>query len=260
MLLGLMLFACFCQTGERANEKIEPKIEQSAERIVPVHKQVLLVETESWLQSKGKLSRFEWTAKDGWRSVAPPINVTLAGGGMAWGIGLYDVPKEEGEAVKMEGDYRSPAGVFALTSSFGTTRKQMIAWDFPYRETNPNIKCITDPESQYYNRIVHQQKVAKEDWNSFVEMRGSVNASKWGVIIDQNPRNERAKGACVFLQVQEPNKKGTSGGTALAERELIDILPWLRRDSKPILVQSSQEGLPRVLAVLKENGIELSTP
>jgi len=245
--------ACFSQTVEREPVQVEQKPQLVT---VPTHKQLLLVKSETWLSNKAVLTRYQWVEETGWASVGEEIPVLLATGGMAWGIGLYDVPQEKGEAQKREGDYRSPAGIFRLESSFGLTRKKMINWDFSYQESYPNLLCITDPSSSFYNQIVNQQKV-EHDWEIHQPMRGSGQTYKWGIVIEQNSKNEPQKGACIFLHVWRSEGKGTAVGTAMSERDIIEIIPWLKGENNPILVQGTTKIWPRILTVLLQNGISL---
>ena len=223
----------------------------------PLHEQIVLVEVDSWAASSGRLSRLEWSIEKGWLPVGEAMDVAVGKEGLAWGIGLYDIPLQIGEALKMEGDSRSPAGIFSLSGGFGTARKHMIKWNFPYLESNQSYKCITDSNSMHYNQIIHDKKVNVVDWTRFHELRGDEHSYKWGITVDHNPQNTKERGSCVFVHTHSFEVAGTEVGMGLAERDIIQILPWLQSTAKPILVQGPTEAMSRLLRALEDVGIEL---
>ena len=255
LMLGNLL-GCFGEqeVSKSSTEKMETIFTTDQ---IPIHKQVVLVEIDSWTANTGRLSRFEWAIDKGWISVGETMEVVIGREGLAWGIGLYDIPLEEGETLKIEGDYRSPAGIFSLSGGFGTARNHMIKWNFPYRESNQSYKCITDSNSMHYNKIIHDKKVNVVDWTSFHELRGQQNSYKWGITVDHNPKNIKDRGSCVFMHTHSFDGSGTAVGTGLSERDIIQVLPWLQSTAKPILVQGSAEGMARLLGVLKKGGVVL---
>ena len=79
--------------------------------------QLVVVIADSPEQFSGKLWRFEKAGAE-WKSVAAPIDIVIGKKGLGWGKGLH--PAQSGEmSQKREGDGKSPAGVFALSSVFG---------------------------------------------------------------------------------------------------------------------------------------------
>lgn len=62
---------------------------------------------------------------------------------MAWGCGLYQSPAQG--PFKKEGDGRSPAGVFALPSAFGSAEALPAdAPGFPYLHTLATTYCVEE--------------------------------------------------------------------------------------------------------------------
>jgi L,D-peptidoglycan transpeptidase YkuD (ErfK/YbiS/YcfS/YnhG family) len=82
-------------------------------------RQCLVVVTPSWLSSTGQLTAFERDQDSpNWLQRGQKILVVLGQNGLGWGRGLAPVQGLRGP-VKREGDQRSPAGVFRLSSAFG---------------------------------------------------------------------------------------------------------------------------------------------
>ena len=257
MLLTLILGLACGGCGE--DKSVVPEETVNTVLPTPSHRQIVLVQSETWESSQGQLKRLEWNGKSGWKQVGQTIDVYLGTNGMAWGTGLYSWKKEENDPQKIEGDSRSPAGIFALLSTFGPVNKKMVTWNIPYQSSNPNILCIRDTGSQYYNTIINQLKIPKRDWHDFDQLRREDNLYKWGIVIAHNPTNHPPDGSCMFLHSQ-PARETTTGGTGMPERMIVDIIPWLDIDAKPILIQSPKQSLSVLSPVLKENGIELPLP
>jgi len=106
----------------------------------------------------------------------------------------------------------------------------------PYRQISEGLECVDDPASAEYNRISTRQGAAA--WKSAENMAElAAREYKWMAVIEQNPSRSPGRGSCVFLHVGHPADP-TSGCTALAEEDLIEILQWLDPDRRPMLVQT----------------------
>ena len=81
--------------------------------------QLILVLTDSASTTKGYLYRFErQNQKSSWELTKEKIPVVLGRNGLAWGRGLHPIDSAL-LPIKTEGDGKSPAGVFTLSSAFG---------------------------------------------------------------------------------------------------------------------------------------------
>ena len=84
-----------------------------------------------------------------------PFSGVIGRRGFAWGIGLHGTG-EAGAPRKREGDDTSPAGVFRLCSVFGLANPtQVLFLRFPYQQITATTEAIDDPQSRYYDRILH---------------------------------------------------------------------------------------------------------
>jgi D-alanyl-D-alanine dipeptidase len=178
---------------------------------------------------------------DQWESVGEKIPIVVGRNGMAWGKGLHGGAIGEGP-VKQEGDGRSPAGIFSLSSAFGYQPREQAGYlKLPYVQAIATLECVDDPQSANYNRIVDRACVEYPDWKSSERMRRDDDQYRLGVVVDHNAKGEPGCGSCVFLHIWEAPGKGTAGCTAMNLSSMEDVLRWLDVKMRPLLVQ-----LPRV--------------
>jgi L,D-peptidoglycan transpeptidase YkuD (ErfK/YbiS/YcfS/YnhG family) len=218
---------------------------------------MIVVVTPNWNTVQGRLVRFERADEHGsWHSVSDPISIVVGSKGMGWGLGLIAVSQPgvrvEGEPIKIEGDGKSPAGVFALGTAFGDASQPMRGLKLPYLVLTPSIECVDDASSKNYNHIVDRSRVAL-DWNSSEHMRDVGEAYRWGIVIDHNstvPGQSTPRpggGSCVFLHISQSLDHGTAGCTAMKRDNLESLLLWLDPARGPLLVQMPESVYQRLV-------------
>ena len=208
--------------------------------------QLLLVVAAGWDESAARLQRFQRERRGvAWLPVGPAIPVTLGRAGMAWGRGLQAPPDAAGP-VKREGDGRSPAGVFPIASLFGAGAPPAGA-KLPYLRATPDLKCIDDPASHHYNRIVDRQGVDGIDWTSCEDMLRHDRRYELGAVVGCNcdPVVPGA-GSCIFLHVWESEGAPTAGCTAMALADMQRVAGWLDGAWLPVLVQLPRAAYERL--------------
>jgi L,D-peptidoglycan transpeptidase YkuD (ErfK/YbiS/YcfS/YnhG family) len=201
-------------------------------------RQLILGVTSRWNAVDGEMKLYERDSiNDQWRAVGEKIPIVVGRNGMAWGKGLHGEAIGEGP-VKQEGDGRSPAGVFSLSSAFGyAAREHAGEVKLPYVQAIATLECVDDPQSAHYNRIVDRASVENPDWKSSERMLRDDGQYHWGVVVDQNAKGEPGCGSCVFLHIWEAQGKGTAGCTAMNLSSMEDVLRWLDAKMRPLLVQ-----------------------
>jgi D-alanyl-D-alanine dipeptidase len=214
--------------------------------IPPACEQLVMVTTADWATSTATLQRFERAgATAPWKPVGKPLSALIGERGMGWGAGLLTPPREA-KAHKREGDRRSPAGVFRLTTAFGTAAKTS-GLKMPVLPLSPTLEAIDDPASRYYNRIVDRAQIAKPDWKSSERM-STVPDYALGVVIAHNPRQEPGAGSCIFFHLWLGNRRGSAGCTLLREADLATLIRWLDPAREPVLVQLPEAEVPRAIS------------
>lgn len=204
-------------------------------------RQLLLCLAADWSASAGRLRRYQRVAGGAdWQPLGDDLAVTLGRAGLAWGRGLHPAPAA-GELLKCEGDGRAPAGVFALSALFGAPGAPSVlaqtAQQLPYLAATPDLKCIDDPCSAYYNRIVGQSAVARPDWASCEDMLRGDERYALGVVVAHNTAPVVAgAGSCIFLHVWAAPDAPTAGCTAMAPADLQALAGWLDATAAPLLV------------------------
>jgi len=239
-LVPLFLFAAFpvfligrCIFSQTAAEGSAKDPTARAEQLV-------VVRTPGWDAAAGTLTLYERSRLgETWTRVGEPCDVNVGSAGLAWGLGLHGGVLDGGPE-KLEGDNRSPAGAYSLSSVFGyAPRAGMGLLKMPYLEVTSSCQCVDDVHSRYYNLVLDSLSVDHADWISHERMRPPKGDwYKWGIVIDQNtnPR-EAGRGSCIFLHVSEGRGIPTSGCTAMDEDRIVALIRWLDAGKHPVLVQ-----------------------
>lgn len=196
-------------------------------------RQLILVVSPRWDSPKATLERFE-RRSGGWRAVGRPIPVILGGSGMGWGLGEHS---PGAGPQKKEGDNRAPAGVFALTQLW---LRPGIAppgpGGFIPQRIQPDTIAVDDPDSRLYNRILRTSQTPDPDWESWEKMNIS-DYDRVLVVAHNLEKPQPGRGSCIFVHRWDTPDTPTSGCTAMEEKNLVELIRWLRPDSRPRLVQ-----------------------
>ena len=151
---------------------------------------------------------------------------------------------------KMEGDLKTPLGLFKLGPAFGFKN---ILIPYPYLKISKNSYWVNDFKSIFYNKWVEIGKINSE-YNYII----STNKIMWesaehlidypcynkGIIIEYNTSNPyhkvfkgNKKGSGIFIHIKDKNY--TSGCIGVTEKDLDYILKWIKNDKNPyILIKS----------------------
>lgn len=201
---------------------------------------LVLVVAPDWASREARLQRFARQPGAGWRVAGKPVAVSLGRSGLAPASGLPAASAPDAPP-KREGDGRSPAGVFPITALFGyagpgsdTAHRTRLPWLHATRD----LKCVDDPASGYYNRIVDVTRVDRIDWDFCEDMRRPDGRYEVGAVVGYNcdPAVPGA-GSCIFLHVREAPGRPTAGCTAMALADMREIAGWLAGAASPVLVQ-----------------------
>lgn len=205
---------------------------------IKASRQLIIVTTGSWTGIKARLYCFERTDA-GWIGQLRPFDAVVGKEGMAWDGELKSVAGEGPE--KREGDGKSPAGVFSLLHAMGHAARPPDNVVFPYERIQPDMHCIDDAGSLYYNRIVCESMLGPkpgEHWKSSEQLSRMKEEYRWLIVVDYNRRDPKpGAGSCIFLHLWRSPDKGTAGCTAISEEALLALLQWLRSEKNPLLVQ-----------------------
>jgi L,D-peptidoglycan transpeptidase YkuD (ErfK/YbiS/YcfS/YnhG family) len=196
-------------------------------------KQLIVVTAPSWNSIQATLSFYELNAQNKWTAIWKDISVTVGRTGMAWGKGLHPDQLNTG-TLKLEGDGKSPAGIFKLTTlfSYGEMESNMN-----HIQSDSTLYCVDDVTSGYYNQLVSTKNISK-DWNSAEDMKRNDVLYKFGVVVAYNTDPVRkGDGSCIFLHIWKSANDATAGCTAMTESNLLKLIQALDKKKNPVLVQ-----------------------
>lgn len=188
--------------------------------------QLLMVVSEELNSTKAVLQRYEKAQK--WETVGLPIPVMIGRNGLGW---MDKEPK------KMEGDGRSPAGVFEIDGVFGYDENHDMI-KMPYWHADEQLICIDDVTHPRYNQMV--QKDIFPFPQSYENMKRPDEVYRIGAVIGYNRKGEQARGSCIFLHANHADKRATAGCTAMEPESLEEVIKWFDQTKSPVLLQIPQ--------------------
>lgn len=131
---------------------------------------------------------------------------------------------------KKEGDFKTPAGLYALGEAFGS---RPLALKMDYKYITPEDKFIDDANHKGYNTWVN----GKTDAKSYESML--VKAYKMGVVINynMNPTTPGA-GSAIFMHLRQAPNVPTAGCVTMDQPHLLALLQWLDKKQHPHILIS----------------------
>jgi L,D-peptidoglycan transpeptidase YkuD (ErfK/YbiS/YcfS/YnhG family) len=191
---------------------------------------------DGWDATEARVSLYEKRG-GAWQRVGEPWRARLGKSGLVWGRGLHPVPKDA--TTKVEGDLRSPAGVFHLGGVWGyppTIRKHPKLF---YHKVTPRDLWIEDPASPSYNRHVVLDHEPATAWEKKQQMKQSDPAHALKLFIAHNapPKPVPGAGSSIFFHIwRDGGGRVTAGCTSMDEARLKNLIAWLDPDRKPVYV------------------------
>lgn len=200
--------------------------------------QAVVVTTKYWNTLQGNAQFFERASKNSnWIKKGAEFPIVTGKNGLAWSEEFAYLLSEKPQNFKREGDGRSPAGIFDLTSAFGSSAKPDFV-KLPFTKLEESTECVDDVNSANYNRIVDRFKIGNFDWESSEKMLEIGAEYDLGVFVAHNTNPTKSgSGSCIFLHIWKDETSGTAGCTAMKRENIEQILSWLEADKNPVLIQ-----------------------
>lgn len=220
----------------------DPSPRMAKPEILSNSKQLIVVTTSHLSSSQGFLQRYQRDdVSRRWRSVGKIIPIVLGKNGLAWSVEYrkYNISSN----YKIEGDNKSPAGVFTLGTAFGFKAIQSAYTKNNFVEIKPNTICVDAPGSKYYGDIVNSKNSEPSEWIHGERMSQYRHSYEYGLLVNYNNQSGKTPGAgsCIFMHVWEASDIPTVGCTAMPKNAMLAILDWLRPEDRPVLVQLSRQ-------------------
>ena len=198
--------------------------------------QVLVGIAEGWNSTHATLTLYEKKG-DEWKVEGKSWPSRLGKNGLAWGRGLHSNP--EGATLKKEGDWKSPAGAFAIGGVWGYERSIKKHRKLPYTRITPRHLWVEDAESKYYNQQVVLKHDPKTAWEKKAQMRQNDPAHALKLFIAHNapPKVVKGGGSSIFFHIWRDNGgRPTAGCTVMHEKQLRDLISRIDPDKRPVYV------------------------
>jgi L,D-peptidoglycan transpeptidase YkuD (ErfK/YbiS/YcfS/YnhG family) len=139
---------------------------------------------------------------------------------------------------KIEGDGKSPKGIFELGRLFGY--EELAPTSINYTQTTSEDKWIDDAEAADYNTYVRGNTTAK----SFEHLKLNSIDYKYCMVIEYNTKPVvKGKGSAIFFHVADEKYTPTSGCVAIAENDMLNYLQWLMPGKKRGILLTSLNNL-----------------
>jgi L,D-peptidoglycan transpeptidase YkuD (ErfK/YbiS/YcfS/YnhG family) len=150
-------------------------------------------------------------------------------------VGRNGVAKKDS---KIEGDGKSPNGLFELGRVFGYDELGPTSLD--YTQSTSEDKWIDDSNAQDYNTYVRGNTMAK----SFEHLKLNSIDYKYCMVIEYNTKPVvKGKGSAIFFHVADEKYTPTSGCVAIAENDMLNYLQWLMPNKKRGILLTSLNNL-----------------
>jgi uncharacterized protein YijF (DUF1287 family) len=207
--------------------------------------QLIRVVSNGWADMHAELRRYAREPGGAWREVGRGLPVVLGRSGYGWGDGLHGsgapAARRGGAApIKREGDGRSPAGVFEVGPAHGYVGAREAALAIPYTQADESQRCVDDPRSRHYNRVLSQREV-EVDWSSAEHMRRPDDLYELAIEVGHNRAPVTAgHGSCIFLHVWASPDTPVTGCTALDKTALYTLARWLRPNAVLVALPRSE--------------------
>lgn len=197
---------------------------------------LVVVTTTNMDTARASVQKFERLGSGGpWRPVGKAEPAVVGSAGLAWGY-PFRTFAAPGEPIKVEGDKRTPAGIYRIGQSFGFAAAPLP--HYLLLRTGETI-CVDDPASPAYNTIVPRSTI--DSGISGEDMR-EIDLYRRGLVIDYPTDREHRAGSCIFIHVWRAPAYGTAGCVALPESSIAELQSFAQDGAVISILPASSPG------------------
>jgi L,D-peptidoglycan transpeptidase YkuD (ErfK/YbiS/YcfS/YnhG family) len=140
--------------------------------------------------------------------------------------------------MKVEGDGKSPTGIFKLGKLFSYEKQTNTLLD--NQQTTKEDKWIDDPNSPDYNRYVNGPTEAK----SYENLLLNTDVYKYCTVIEYNTNPViKGKGSAIFFHLALKPASFTAGCVAIKEEYMKLMINWLDPKQNPSIIMGNLDVL-----------------
>lgn len=199
-------------------------------------KQIIIVANNRESDYRAILHTFELT-ENGWMEVFAPMKAVIGKKGFSMD--------------KVEGDLKSPSGIFKLYRAFGTPTEP-YGLKLDYSIVTGSDYWIDDATSIDYNKWIKYDGNPSLRWKSFERL--NIPLYKYSIVIEYNTEPiVKGKGSAIFLHLWKDSNTGTSGCTAISEENMMKLMKWIDPAKNPLIIQGSLEKQKELLGSIENN-------
>ena len=198
-------------------------------------RQIIVAQSADWDSSTAILQCYSRNSdRESWQPLFnKSIPVLLGRAGLAWGRGVF-TPQNNGQPMKVEKDWKAPAGIFRLGQLYGYAAAPPNGASWPYVQVGPYDAWVDDSKSPFYNQHIRVDPMNIPPWFEKQKMRLGDAAYKWLLAIQHNaPPAAPGYGSAIFFHVRRGPTKPSAGCTTMAVENLEAIIRWLDPGASP---------------------------
>jgi L,D-peptidoglycan transpeptidase YkuD (ErfK/YbiS/YcfS/YnhG family) len=189
---------------------------QSCPQPLASARRLVLVTADDMNTPAARLQRFaRANASAPWRPDGAPVSALIGRNGTGWGYPFRALARA-GEPLKVEGDHRAPAGIYAIGRPFGFGPSSRPG----YLQISDGMVCVYDARSITYNTIVLRAQAGPQ---VYAENMARVAQYRHGLMVDYPTSRGARGGSCIFIHLWMPHMTGTGGCVALPEPQLVRL-------------------------------------
>jgi L,D-peptidoglycan transpeptidase YkuD (ErfK/YbiS/YcfS/YnhG family) len=224
MRLHSAAFVLFCAVTVSSSAFAQscPVVMQTASRLI-------LVTVPSLTSSAGMLRLFERPREGAdWRLVHGAQPVMVGRRGVGWSRAFRDLAGDN-EPLKVEGDERTPAGIYPVGRPFGFEPSALAN----YLQLTFDTVCVEEPSSPAYNTITSRKLVGRSVGKDI--MRAS-SLYRRGLLVDYPTDGADKAGSCIFLHVWRNSSSGTSGCVVMPEKRVVALQEFANKHATVVAI------------------------
>lgn len=172
-----------------------------------------------------------------WKSIGSGWKGRIGKNGLAWGVGENPIPR--GAAMKREGDFKAPAGIFQLGDVWGYAKREPVHRNQTYHQITSKDLWVEDSKSYQYNQHVRLSYEPKTTWEKKQQMRLNDPPHSLKLFIRHNsmPHTRGQAGSAIFFHIWRRNgAAATAGCTTMPEKKLRQLVKWVDPKKQPLFI------------------------
>lgn len=137
---------------------------------------------------------------------------------------------------KIEGDQKTPEGVFNATLSFGLNDNPGSILE--YRKIGDGDYWVDDSNSIYYNKWVNTKDV-KKDWNSAEDLKAAYPFYNYVLALNYNAECTPGKGSAIFVHcTKTDNDTSSAGCIRIPEEYMKKLVQTVDSNTKIVIIEN----------------------